>query len=248
MTYRYYPKDSQEHYTAVVKKDKTILQVKPTILPFASLEAWLVTLPNQPTEQDLQVQAEKVKWNIPRRPYNRAGVSWKYYLYRMIINSRTKSKDALKEAYDNFVSTLDQFKDTYRVLIPYYSVSRRYDFVILRNTPEECNQLPIELYKANYNDGKITYWSRVYSLNLCKEFSVPVYTAYKALYDLMEQHGVLEFVRSKLIKKHNVFIRKQMGRIESNIWRLQRKKEIYEHNVQLEMKRLEELKQKLNKL
>lgn len=203
---RYFPSTFglADHFTARVLRDGKIFQVKPQKQSFDSVATWLAALPGQPTAADLRVEesiyaAYDASWNIHTEVMKdhyvyRHTISWPAYLYKVIMkyNANLKQNAELREAFYNLMDVLDQVKDKATIFVYYEMAMKNYQYVLMEPSEKEpWTALPAPFHcrygAYNYNPMHISQK---------KEIAPQVYEAYKPLYDLMEKHGVLAWIRA----------------------------------------------------
>ena len=257
---RYYPSDSSMHYTGVVLANG-ILQVKPKRELFPSLSEWLATLPGQPTKDKLEVNEKTVTppltWKKNQRSHRSYNLTWPAYLYTVITRSNRalKKNTELCEAFNRLVDVLDGMPKIY-VLVSPIRRGKAYEHVLFKesqpNHPQEkWERLPVEYYLVDKDS--VTYIEHIIymkydSLEERRTFVPAIYEAYQALYDLMEKHGVIRYVR---VVNEMVELRNLMKRLhkEANILsRLQYKKQRIEVETKNQSSRVEELKEKIDEI
>jgi hypothetical protein len=252
---RYYPSDSSTHYTGVVTK-KGIFELKPRYKMFPSVADWLASIPDLPMEDKLEVTMKEpvLKWNVYRRPSHPADMwqynktSWPSRLYNIIMrtNKNLKKNSELCDAFNHLVEVLDEFKTTFSIRI--YDRNRRYCRYILLEEPSMCGHpeepwklLPISFYRPQ------STWM-LYHIDDKKQFAPQVYEAYMPLYHLMEQHGVLTYVRNLNRKFKIEELRNSIYRYERCYLKIQSKKEQLENDEKYFKDVLHNMRQKMEEL
>jgi hypothetical protein len=252
---RYYPSDSSTHYTGVVTK-QGVFEPNPRYKMFPSVAAWLESIPDQPTEDKLEVTVKKpvLKWNVYRRPSRPAVMwysnktSWPCRLYNIIMrtNKNLKKNPELCDAFNHLVEVLDGFHTTFTIRV--YNGNRYQCGYVLLEEPSLCDPseepwrlLPVSFYRPQ------STWM-LYSIDEKKKFAPQVYEAYMPLYHLMEQHGVLTYVR-KLNKQFEIDkLHNSIYRHKRIIQKIQYKKEKLEKQEKCFQDALDSMNQKMEAL
>lgn len=242
---RYYPSNSAIHYTAVVSK-KGIFQVKPGHASFPTVQEWLATLPGQPTQDKLQVAEKRVPltWKIQRLSYPQSNryQTWTEYLYKAIMktNKTLKTNAEMCQAFNHLSDVLVGFNDKFCIYINRPRRITQYMHLTLHNhnnSPQvEWNRLPVIFYPVKGYGRHVMVEDR-------QTFAPQVWEAYKPLYELMEQHGVLRMARECNIRVELSNLYRQRGRMEITIQHLEYKKnqvETEQANLHLRMEKIKE--------
>ena len=249
---RYYPTDSSTHYTGVVC-NKGILQVKPVRKMFPSVAVWLASLPQQPTEDKLEIVRKfpSLQWKVyrpdsnPAEMWNRTKTSWSWRLYNIIMrsNKHLKRNPELCDAFNHLMDVLDGFKTTFSIRI-YNRNRRQCEYVLLDDTSpseEPWRLLPVSFYLPH------SHWM-LHDIDDKKKFAPQIYEAYMPLYHLMEQHGVLAYVR-KLNREFKLeHLRKTITMYERRMRTIQRKKKRYSNVMEYLHDTIYDVKQQISAL
>lgn len=263
---RYFPAESTEHYTGVVLANG-ILQVKPKYKQFPSLSEWLATLPGQPTKDKLEVNEKTVTppliWKKNQRSLRYYNLTWPAYLYTVITRSNRalKKNTELCEAFNRLVDVLDGMPNIY-VLVSPIRRGKAYEHVLFTepqpNYPQEkWDRLPVQYCRVDKD--RVTYMRsssesyRIYvpqydSLEERKTFVAAIYEAYQALYDLMEKHGVIRYVREVNEMAELRYLKRRLHKETNILSRLQYKKERIETETKNQRSRVDQLRQKIDEL
>jgi hypothetical protein len=226
--FRYYPSDSTMHYTALQYKYSTsICQVKPSPQQsFDSLADWLATLPGQPTEDQLNIKESYAldsvdpEWNVPT--WNRNGhpcqMLWPAYLYLVLMqyDARLKNNAAFRDAFNHFAAVDKNNNSVCHTYIWHSCNNKMYPHILMKteDSLEEWELLPVSFFDNN---------GIIYTTSTSKaSFASQVYEAYKPLYDLMEQVGFLDFVRSTRQENERHFLRTELAIEKRRLYKLQR--------------------------
>jgi len=241
---RYYPTDSSTHYTGVVAK-KGILQVKPNRQMFPSVTDWLASIPGQPTEDKLEIirKIPSLQWTVYRTK-----TSWSWRLYNIIMrtNKNLKKNPELCDAFNHLMDVLDGFHTTFSIRI-YNGNRRQCEYVLLDEPslsgyPEESwRLLPISFYHPNSD------WM-LHRIDDKKKFAPQVYEAYMPLYHLMEQHGVLAYVRHLNTEFKREELRTSIHRYERILLKNQYKKQQLENDDKYFQDMLRNMEQQMEAL
>ena len=228
--FRYYPADSSMHFTALqYKGSESIHHVKPLPqMAFDSLADWLATLPGQPTEDQLNIKESYAldnvdpEWNVPT--WNRNGhpcqMLWPAYLYLVLMeyDARIKKNAAFRDAFNHFAAVDKHNESVCHTYIWHGRNNKMYPHILMK-TPdsslEEWELLPVTFFDNN---------GIIYQTHASKaSFAPQVYAAYKPLYDLMEQVGFLDFVRSTRQENERHFLRTELAIETRRLVKLQHK-------------------------
>ena len=198
---RYFPANS-DHFTARTLRNGTVFQVKPQKQSFDSVTTWLATLPGQPTAADLRVEEPihtpcDASWNVSMKG-GRLTHSWPTYLYAAIMkyNANLKYNVEVREAFHHLTDVLNEFNTICYTYTPLYHI-KWYDFILLKDpcpNMMEWEQIPVSFYRyyAYAGGGLYAYGNRP-----SKEPFVPqIYAAYKSLYDVLDKHGMISWIRA----------------------------------------------------
>jgi hypothetical protein len=249
---RYYPTDSSTHYTGVVC-NKGILQVKPVRKMFPSVADWLASIPQQPTQDKLEIirKIPSLQWKVyrpdsnPAEMWNRTKTSWSWRLYNIIMrsNKHLKRNPELCDAFNHLMDVLDGFKTTFSIRI-YNGNRRQCEYVLLDDTSpseEPWRLLPVSFYLPH------SHWM-LHHIDDKKKFAPQIYEAYMPLYHLMEQHGVLTYVR-KLNREFKLkHLRKTIIMYERRMQTIQRKKKRYSNVMEYLHDTIYDVKQQISAL
>ena len=138
-------------------------------------------------------------WNVPphRKNGSRHDMVWPTYVYHVIMkyDARLHSHADLCRAFNHLVEVLDTFQSICYTYTPEYALDQ-YDYILLRELEvhqKPWEQIPVRFYRTGMGYGLYAFGNRVSQA----PFVPTIYEAYKPLYDLMEQYGVLSWVREQ---------------------------------------------------
>lgn len=253
--FRYYPADSTMHFTALQYKDsKSIRQVKPSPqMIFDSLNDWLATLPGMPTEEQLNIKESYAldsvdpSWNVPTWNGFRSHpcqMLWPAYLYLVLMqyDARLKKNAAFRDAFNHFAAVEKSYDSVYHTYIWHSRNNKMYPHILMK-TPgslEEWELLPVTFFD---NHG-IAYETS----ELRASFAPQVYAAYKPLYDLMEQVGFLDFIRSTRTENERHFLKTEIAIEKRRLFKLQHKIQEMESKKMNAQDTIHDLKKRLEEL
>jgi len=249
---RYYPSESNTHYTGVVTK-KGIVQVKPRKQMFSSMADWLASIPEQPTEDKLEI-VRKIplpQWKVyrpdsnPAEMWNRTKTSWSWRLYNIIMrtNKHLKRNPELCDAFNHLMDVLDGYKSTFSIRI-YNGNRRQCGYVLLDDSSpseEPWRLLPVSFYLPT------PHWM-LHHIDDKKKFAPQVYEAYMPLYHLMEQHGVLTYVRNLNRNFKLEHMRKTIQMYERRMRTIQCKKKQYNNVMDYLQDTIHDVKRQMSAL
>ena len=248
---RYYPIDSVAHYTGIVLANG-ILQVKPVQQSFSSLSDWLATLPEQPSEDKLEmtVKPAPLHWNVTRPVYSlRNMMSWPQYLYKIIVRSNKYLKNNMElcAAFNHLVDVLDTYKTRFMIMASTITRHSFYNEILLHyphphRPPQKWALLPVSFYRVDRHHTWLD------SVEYKKEFAPNVYEAYRPLYDLMEQYGVIDYVKraNQQAELHRLHKRLQEG--EKDLFRLEYKQKNLQVLLECQRRYVEQIKDNIQEL
>ncbi len=153
---RYYPnkEDKEKHYTCVILKDNSVLEVKnlegKSRLTYPAVENWLLSLPDKVTVDELEVElpdtnvssssslSQSLKCQLP--PCYQDGKivnyrSWVSYIHSIMkeLSPSLLTKESVVKAFNKFVETLNTYKHLYYIR----GISKKYRYkygLILNDT------------------------------------------------------------------------------------------------------------------
>ena len=170
---------------------------------FTLVDDWLDTLPGKPMRADLRVEesiysAYDPSWKVPIKirndQYGYCGnISWPAYLYKVIMkyNAALKQNAELRKAFHRLVRTLHPYNHKSVTYVDYDTAMKNYDYVLMPPSEKEpWLALPAPFY-YQYNNNYIPI-----HISQIKVLGPQFYEAYKRLYDLMEKHGILAWIRT----------------------------------------------------
>jgi hypothetical protein len=232
--FRYYPADSQSHYTAIPLKENKVLQVKPDRKMFSSKEEWILSLPGNPSESNIRISDE----NPARKPdpnwkftptYDDENWTWPAKIYNIIMqaNPTLKENEDLRQAFNHLVDVIDTYKNYCVVYIEKHSSNdlSKYDNIFLCAQSKWFKKEVWELLPIKYRGVDPTdhwYYNHPPILN---DLGPKIYEAYMPLFGLMETHGVLNFVRKKIIDIKKEQLNRRIRCAEAEHRRVDRKKD-----------------------
>lgn len=245
---------TDDHFTAIIL-DNGVLQVKPQKQSFASVDAWLETLPGYPTNEDLRVEepanaTPDASWKVHNDVIDswQPVFSWTTYLYKVIMkhNASLKNNAELRKAFNHLVDVMEQYKPTCYTRIPCYSL-KHYHFVLMNtilDSQQSWDALPVRFYKTTS-----WYHQPIDSVQEREAFAPQIYAAYKPLYGLMAQHGIISRIRThheeqekKAQEKREEWEKRRKEKI------LHRQKKRVEHKIVQLKRKVLSIQRKVNEL
>jgi len=135
-------------------------------------------------------------WNVPpnRQHGNRSDMVWPTYLYKVIMkyDERLLTNKEMCDAFNHLVATLEELEFMCYTYTPEYMMDV-YEYILLYE-PEpdkkEWERIPVRFYRVN-GPWLIAFGNRIAQAS----FVPQIYDTYLPLYALMEQHGLLSWVR-----------------------------------------------------
>lgn len=251
---RYYPADSKTHFTAM-DTGTHIRQLKPSPQQsFNTLAEWVATLPGQPLDSELKISESYAleivdpTWNVPT--WNRNGhpcqMLWPAYLYLVLMqyDARLKKNAAFRDAFNHFAAVEKSYDSVYHTYIWHSRNNKMYPHILMK-TPDRFMAQEWELLPVTFFDNNGMPYETSESR---ASFASQVYAAYKPLYDLMEQVGFLDFVRSTRKENERHFLRTELAIETRRLSKLQHKIQEMESKELKAQYTIHDLKKRLEKL
>ena len=255
--FRYYPADSTMHFTALQYKDsKSIHQVKPSPqMIFDSLDDWRATLPGMPTEEQLNIKESYAldsvdpAWNVPTWNGFRAHpcqMLWPAYLYLVLMqyDARLKKNVEFRDAFNHFAAVEKSYHSVCHTYIWHSRNNKMYPHILMK-TPDSSVVEEWELLPVTFFDHRGLSYETIKS----KASVAPqIYEAYKPLYDLMEQVGFLDVVRSAREENERHFLKTELAIEKRRLSKLQHKIEEMQTQEMNAQDTIHDLKKRLEEL
>jgi len=231
---RFYPTDSDAHYTAVILENEKVYQIKsPTNekMEFDSVEEWLHSLPGSPSadalivhsaeqenQQVKQVKKEKEKekkkkFNVPSKVKTRGGNPLKWgrhvYLSMKTLVPSLLEKEGVMDAYNDFIDVLSVPRPNIVIYITGGANSHLHGINLegYDTIPVHCNVLHASAHQT-IEKNKERLVQRDEMIQACRKAYLPLYELIKReMVPLIEQKKRDQLNRG-MIAYHTVQVRK----------------------------------------
>jgi hypothetical protein len=221
---------------------------------FDSLDDWLATLPGQPTEDQLNIKESYAldnvdpDWNVPT--WNRNGhpcqMLWPAYIYLVLMqyDAHLKKNAEFRDAFNHFSAVDQHYHSVCRTYIWHSRNNTMYPHILMK-TPGSSLVEEWELLPVTFFDNR----GLVYETSESKaSFAPQIYEAYMPLYDLMEQVGFLDFVRSAREENERHFLRTELAIEKRRLSKLRDKIEEMQTQEMNAQDTIHDLKKRLEEL
>jgi hypothetical protein len=171
---------------------------------------------------------------------------WPAYLYLVLMqyDARLKKNAAFRDAFNHFAAVEKSYDSVYHTYIWHSRNNKMYPHILMK-TPDRFMAQEWELLPVTFFDNNGMPYETSESR---ASFASQVYAAYKPLYDLMEQVGFLDFVRSTRKENERHFLRTELAIETRRLSKLQHKIQEMESKELKAQYTIHDLKKRLEKL